>query len=64
MAMARPLSITITESREELEQRLQHETEARQQERLQMLYWLKRELVRSRQEIAQLLNRDDSTVTR
>ena len=62
--MARPLSITITESREELEQRLQHETEARQQERLQMLYWLKRGLVKSRQEIAQLLNRDDSTVTR
>ena len=33
--MARPLNITITESREELERRLQHETDARQQERLQ-----------------------------
>jgi transposase len=62
--MARPLIITIAESREELEQRLQHETNARQQERLQMLYWLKRGLVSSRQQIAQLLNRDDSTVTR
>ena len=47
--MARPLTITITESREELEHRLQHETDARQQERLQMLYWLKRGLVKSRQ---------------
>lgn len=62
--MARPLTITITESREELEQRLQHETDARQQERLQMLYWLKRGLVSSRQQIGQLLNRDASTVTR
>ena len=44
--MARPLNITITESREELERRLQHETDARQQERLQMLYWLKRGLVK------------------
>ena len=47
--MARPLNITITESREELERRLQHETDARQQERLQMLYWLKRGLVKTRQ---------------
>jgi len=62
--MARPLNITITESREELERRLQHETEARQQERLQMLYWLKRDLVNSRQTIAQLLNRNDSTISR
>jgi len=62
--MARPLNITITESREELERRLQHETDARQQERLQMLYWLKRGLVKTRQEIAHLLNRNDSTVTR
>lgn len=52
--MARPLTITIAESR----------TDARQQERLQMLYWLKRGLVSSRQQIAQLLHRDDSTVTR
>ena len=29
-----------------------------------MLYWLKRGLVSNRQQIAQLLNRDDSTVTR
>ena len=62
--MARPLNITITENREELERRLQHETDARQQERLQMLYWLKRGLVKTRQEIAHLLNRNDSTVTR
>lgn len=62
--MARPLTITIMESREELEQRLRHETDARQQERLQMLYWLKRGLVNSRQEMAQLLNRHDSTLTR
>jgi transposase len=58
------LSITIAESREELEQRLQHETDARQQERLQMLYWLKRGLVSSRQQISQLLNRHEATVTR
>lgn len=62
--MSRPLTITIEESREELEQRLHHETKACQQERLRMLYWLKCGLVSSRQQIAQLLNRDDSTVTR
>jgi hypothetical protein len=39
--MARPLSNTITESPEELEHRLQPKTDGRQQERLQMRYWLK-----------------------
>jgi len=58
--MARPLSSTITESHEELEHRLQPETDGRQQ----MRYWLKRGLVNRRQAIAQLLNRDDSTITR
>ncbi|WNC85996.1 helix-turn-helix domain-containing protein [Thermosynechococcus sp. QKsg1] len=62
--MARPLVLTITESSEELQRRLQHETDARQQERLQMLYWLKQGLVHSRPQIAQLLHRNDSTITR
>lgn len=62
--MARPLLITIAESREKLEQRLQHETDARQQERLQMLYWLKCGLVSRRQQISQLLNCSEATATR
>ncbi|MDR5639212.1 DUF4351 domain-containing protein [Thermosynechococcus sp. PP42] len=62
--MARLLVLTITESSEELQRRLQHETDARQQERLQMLYWLKQGLVHSRPQIAQLLHCNESTITR
>ncbi|QSF49885.1 MULTISPECIES: helix-turn-helix domain-containing protein [unclassified Thermosynechococcus] len=62
--MARPLVLTITESSEELQRRLQHETNARQQERLQMLYWLKQGLVHSCPQIAQLLHCNESSITR
>ena len=40
--MARPLTMTITESREELEQRLHHEPQACQQERSQTMMTLMR----------------------
>lgn len=62
--MTHPLLLTITERSEELQQRLQHETNARQQERLQRLYWLKLGLVRSRPQIAQLLHCSESTIPR
>ena len=61
--MARPLRIDITESLEELKHRLRHDPESRHHERLQMLYWLKQGLVSSRQQLSQLLNRTESTIT-
>ncbi len=39
--MARPLQVTIVESREQLERRLDAQKTAIGKERLQMLYWLK-----------------------
>lgn len=62
--MTHPLLLTMTESSEELQRRLQHETNARQQERLRKLYWLKLGLVRSRPQITQLLHRSESTIPR
>lgn len=46
--MARPLQLTILESREELEHRLDRQTTATGKERLQMVYWLKLGVVNSR----------------
>ena len=62
--MSRPLRIDITESLEELKHRLQHDSQASHHERLQMLYWLKQGLVSSRQQLSQLLNRGETTITR
>lgn len=61
--MGRPLILQIRESREELESRLDRETQANFKERLQMLYWLKCDLVTSRQEIALLLHHTEGTIT-
>ena len=49
--MARPLQLTILESREELEHRLDRQTTATGKECLQMLYWLKLGIVESRQDL-------------
>lgn len=62
--MARPLQVDIQESREELEQRLKAQTTATGKERLQMIYWLKLGKVGRRQELAQLLHRSESTISR
>lgn len=62
--MSRPLQIEISESLEELQHRLQHHPQARDHERLQMLYWLKQGMVKSRQDLCRLLNRSETTITR
>ena len=62
--MARPLKISIKETEAELELRLTHEKMARNQERIQMLFWLKKEKVSSRKELGQLLGHHESTITR
>lgn len=62
--MACPLELTILESREELEHRLDRQTTATGKERLQMLYWLKLGIVNSRQDLVKLLHKSEATITR
>lgn len=62
--MARPLQVTIQESREELERRLDAQVTATGKERLQMLYWLKLGIVNSRQDLVKLLHKSEATITR
>lgn len=62
--MARSLQLDIQESREELEHRLKAQTTGTGKERLQMLYWLKLGKLSKRQQLAQLLHRSESTITR
>lgn len=62
--MARQLEIEITESAEYLEKTLKQARSASQKERLQMLWWLKIGQVRSHHELARILARDPSTITR
>ena len=62
--MARSLQLTILESREELEHRLDRQTTATGKERLQMLYWLKLGIVNSRQDVVKLLHKSEATITR
>lgn len=62
--MARQLEIKITESAEYLEKTLKQARSASQKERLQMLWWLKIGQVRSHHELARILARDPSTITR
>lgn len=62
--MARPVQLTIVESREELEHRLDRQVTATGKERLQMLYWLKLGIVNSRQDLVKLLHKSEATITR
>lgn len=62
--MGRPFKIAIAETVNDLRNRLQSATSASSKERLQMLYLLRMGKVDSRQELANLLARDKSTITR
>ena len=62
--MARPLKVKINETVSELEKRLSKSITARERERIQMIYWLKTNQVLSRPELAKLLGRHESTITR
>ena len=62
--MANHFNVQVNETQEELEHRLQRANMARSRERLQMLYWIKTQAIATRQELAQRLRRDESTVYR
>lgn len=62
--MSRPFNLEIKESEAALKKQLQTVRETSQQEKLQMLWWLKSGQLKQQQEIAQRLGRDTSTVTR
>jgi transposase len=62
--MANRLKVEIAETVEELKQQLKHQKKGQQKERLQMLYWLKSGQVKTRQELAKRLARNESTIYR
>ncbi|UKO96279.1 helix-turn-helix domain-containing protein [Nostoc sp. UHCC 0870] len=62
--MSLRLQVEIKESQEELEKAVKYAVEASSKERLQMLYWLKTGQVNNRRSLAQLLGRDEATITR
>jgi transposase len=62
--MARSIQLTIQESQQELEQHLSNQKSATGKERLQMLYWLKRGIVKNRKQLAQLLHHNEATISR
>ena len=62
--MGRKLLVEIKESLEELEKAVKYAARSSSKERLQMLYWLKTGQVTSRRALAQLLGRDQATITR
>ncbi len=60
--MANHLKVAVKETREELRHRLKRAITAHTKERLQMLYWIKTGVVSTRAELAQRLERDESTL--
>jgi transposase len=62
--MAGVLKITISESTKDLKQLLHQQSSARLKERLQALYWLRSGKVKTRQNLARVLARGESTVYR
>jgi hypothetical protein len=62
--MARSIQLTIHESQQELEHHLSNQRSATGKERVQMLYWLKVGIAKNRKELAQLLHRNEATISR
>lgn len=62
--MANHLKVAVKETTEELRHRLKRAITAHSKERLQMLYWIKTGVVSTRAELAQRLERDESTIYR
>ncbi len=62
--MACCIQLTIHESQQELEHYLSNQNRAIGKERRQMLYWFKRGIAKNRQELAQLLHRNEATISR
>lgn len=62
--MGNKFEVEVRESEEELKHRLHHAITASSKERLQMLYWLKRNAIATRKELSEKLGRDESTIYR
>ncbi len=62
--MGRHLKVNIIEASHELKLMLSHLKLARNSERIQMLYWLKVGQASTRKQLAQLLDHNESTITR
>ena len=62
--MANKFQTEIRESEEELRHRLHHSVTASSRERLQMLYWLKKDAIATRKELSEKLGRNESTIYR
>jgi putative transposase len=62
--MTNHFNIHIAESLDTLKQLLKIQTTAQGKERLQMLYWLKSGQLKTRQDLAHRLDRDESTIYR
>lgn len=62
--MGRKVQLVIHETEQELKEVLAQQRQARLQERVQALYWLKSQQVKQLQAVAKLLGRDTATVSR
>ncbi len=62
--MANKFQAEVKESEEELKHRLHHSVTASSRERLQMLYWMKKDAIATRKELSEKLGRDESTIYR
>lgn len=62
--MGNSFRVEVNESCQELRHRLRHAVTASTKERLQMLYWLKKNAIATRKELSEKLGRDQSTVYR
>ena len=62
--MGNKSEVEVNESQEELKHRLHHAVTASSKERLQMLYWLKKDAIATRKELSEKLGRDESTIYR
>ena len=62
--MANKLKVEIQETVEELRHRLEQTRTAASKEKLQVLYWLASKKIKTRAELAAMLDRDESTIYR
>ena len=62
--MANKFKVEIEETVEELEHRLERTLTAVNKEKLLVLYWLATKKIKTRQELASMLKRDESTIYR
>ncbi len=62
--MANKFQVEIKETLEELEHRLERAITAVSKEKLLLLYWIATKKIKTREELARMLKRDESTIYR